>query len=74
MGRQVQVGPQAVVWFGISAGATIFALFALYKRFVTKDPQAIRSGTGFILFVLCLVLFAVGALLAGIVNIRTGGA
>ena len=68
------MGPQAVVWFGIAVGAAIFALFALYKRFVMKDPQAIRSGAGFFLFVLCLVLFSVGALVAGIVTIRTGGA
>lgn len=69
----MHVGPQALIWFGIAGGAAVFAISALWRRFVKKDPQAIRSGAGFILFVVCLLLFAVGALAAGIVNIRTGG-
>ncbi len=69
----MEIGPQAVIWFVIAAGAAGFAIAALWKRFVKKDPQAIRSGAGFLLFVVCLLLFAVGALVAGIVTIRTTG-
>ena len=69
----MQIGPQALIWFGIAGGAAVFALTALWRRFVRKDPQAIRSGAGFLLFVACLLLFAVGALVAGVVTIRTGG-
>jgi Na+/proline symporter len=69
----VQIGPQALIWFGIAGGAALFALSALHRRFVKKDPQAIRSGAGFLLFVGCLVLFAVGALIAGLVSIRPEG-
>ncbi|MGI9252590.1 MAG: hypothetical protein ACR2J8_02495 [Thermomicrobiales bacterium] len=70
----MRFGPQAVIWFGLSIAAACFAGSALWKRFVKKDPQAIRSGAGFMLFVVCLLLFAFGALIAGIVFMRTGGA
>jgi len=69
----VNIGPQALIWFGIAGGAAAFAVSALWRRFVKKDPQAIRSGAGFLLFVACLLLFALGALVAGVVTIRTGG-
>jgi hypothetical protein len=66
------VGPQALIWFGIAGGAVALALTLLYSRFVRRDPQAIRSGGGFTLFAIFLLLFGVGALVAGLASLRVG--
>jgi hypothetical protein len=66
------VGPQALLWFGIAGGALILALSLLYSRFVRRDPQAIRSGGGFTLFAMFLLLFGIGALVAGLASARVG--
>ena len=48
------------------------ALSLLYTRYVRRDDQAMRSGGGFTLFAICLILFAIGAAAAGIASARAG--
>jgi hypothetical protein len=66
------VGAQSLVWFGIGGGAALFALSLLRARYVTKEPRAVRSRGGFTLFALFMLLFALGAIGAGIAAARAG--
>ena len=66
------VGPQAVIYFGLAAGALALGLSLLYGRYVRRDPRAVRSRGGFTLFAICMLLFGAGAAVAGIVAIRVG--
>lgn len=66
------VGPQAILWFGIAGGSLALAASLLYSRYVRKDPQAVRAGSGFTLFAMCLVLFGIGAAVAGLASARIG--
>ncbi len=62
--------PQALIYFGAAGGALALAVSLLYARYVRRDPQAIRSGGGFTLFAICMLLFAVGAAAAGLVSVQ----
>ena len=66
------VGPQALIWFGVAGGAAAFGLSLLYSRYVRKETQAVRSGGGFALFAVLMLLFAVFAVVAGIGAARAG--
>lgn len=66
------MGPQALIWFGIAGGAVALALSLLFSRFVRRDPHAVRSGGGFTLFAIFLLLFGIGALVAGLASMRVG--
>lgn len=66
------MGPQALIYFGVAAGALILALKLLYSRYVRNESSALRSGGGTAFFVFCLVLFAVGAAVAGYGSIQAG--
>ncbi len=59
----------AIVWFGISGGALVFAISLLYQRYVKKTPHAVQSRGSFAMFAFIMVLFAVGAAVAGIASI-----
>jgi hypothetical protein len=61
----------AIVWFGISGGAIVFAISLLVQRYVKKTPHAVQSRGSFAMFAFIMVLFAVGAAVAGIAS--TGG-
>jgi hypothetical protein len=61
-----------LLWFGIAGGAAALALSLLYARFVRREAQAVRSRGGFTLFALFMLLFAVGATLAGIAAAGVG--
>jgi hypothetical protein len=61
-----------LIWFGIAGGAVALAVSLLYSRYVRHDPQAVRSGGGFTLFAAFLLLFAMGALVAGLASLRAG--
>jgi hypothetical protein len=61
----------AIVWFGISGGAIVFAISLLVQRYVKKTPHAVQSGGSFAMFAFIMVLFAIGAAVAGIAS--TGG-
>jgi hypothetical protein len=68
----LELGAQALIWFGAAGGAGAFALSLLWTRFVRRDAQAVRSGGGYTLFALCMLLFAVGALVAGVASAGAG--
>ncbi len=56
----------ALVWFGIAGGAFAFAVSLLFQRYVRKAPQAMQSRGSFAMFAAIMVLFAIGAVVAGI--------
>lgn len=66
------MGAQALIWYGVAGGAAVLALSLLHARYVRKDAQAVRSGGGFALFALVLLLFAVGAAVAGYAASQAG--
>jgi hypothetical protein len=66
------VGAQSLVWFGIGGGAALFAFSLLRQRYVTKEQQAVRSRGGFTLFAILMLIFAAGAIVAGIASARAG--
>lgn len=63
---------QSLIYFGAAGGALALALSLLNARYVRKDAQAVRPGSGFTLFAVCLLLFALGAVAAGFVSARAG--
>lgn len=56
---------QALVYFGISGGTLLLALSLLRKRYVERDRAAVSSGGGYTMFAVLMLIFAVGAFLAG---------
>jgi hypothetical protein len=66
------VGGQAILWFGIAGGAAVLGLTLLYNRYVKRSPQAMRSGGSFTVFGLFMLLFAVGAAVAGVIAVQAG--
>ena len=66
------MGAQALIWFGVAGGAAAVALSLLYARYVRKEAQAVRSGGGFTLFAICMLLFAAGAAAAGVASVLAG--
>ncbi len=60
-----------MIYFGVAGGSLALAMSLLYARYVRRDPQALRSGGGFTLFAICMLLFAVGAAAAGLVTVRS---
>jgi len=56
---------QALIYFGISGGTLLMALSLLRKRYLEQDRQAVSSRGGYTMFAMLLLLFAVGAFLAG---------
>jgi vacuolar-type H+-ATPase subunit I/STV1 len=66
------MGPQAILWFVIGAGALIFAFTLLYRRYIAKSPDAIRSRGAFTMFAGLMVLFAIGAFVAGFAALDAG--
>jgi hypothetical protein len=71
-GQGQRVGPQALIYFGIAGGSLALAVTLLYSRFVSKEQNAVRSRGGFAFFAGCLVLFAIGAAIAGYVSAQAG--
>ncbi len=63
---------QALIWFGAAGGAAAFGILLLWQRYVRHEPQAVRSGGAYTLFAVCMVLFAIGALVVGFVSAGVG--
>ena len=61
----------SLVWFGIGGGAAVFSISLIYQRYVKKTPQAIQSGGSFTMFAVLMMLFALGAIAAGIASSST---
>ncbi|MGI8642644.1 MAG: hypothetical protein ACR2LS_00810 [Thermomicrobiales bacterium] len=59
---------QTLIWYGIAGGAAAVAASLLYARYVRREPQMVAAGSGLTLFALLMLLFAVGALAAGVVS------
>ena len=66
------MGAQSLVWFGIGGGAALFALSLLRRRYLTREQYAVRSRGGFTLFAILMLIFAAGAIVAGIASARAG--
>ena len=66
------MGPQALIYFGIAGGSLALAVTLLFSRFVRKEQNAVRSRGGFAFFAGCLILFAIGAAVAGYVSAQAG--
>ena len=56
---------QALVYFGISGGTLLMALSLLRKRYIEQDRSAVTSRGGYTMFAILMVLFSIGAFLAG---------
>jgi hypothetical protein len=59
---------QAIVWFLIAAVAGGAAVRLFIERFITKKPTPLHSSGGTLLFAICLLLSAIGALAAGFIT------
>ena len=66
------MGAQSLVWFGIGGGAALFALSLLRRRYVAREQYAVGSRGGFTLFAILMLIFAAGAIAAGIASARAG--
>jgi hypothetical protein len=66
------LGAQTVIYFGVAGGSLGLAVSLLYARYVRRDPQAVQSGGGFAVFAAFMLLFAVGAAVAGYVSLQAG--
>jgi hypothetical protein len=66
------VGAQSLLWFGLGGGAALFAISLLRQRYVTKERQAVRSRGGFTMFAILMLIFAAGAIAAGVASARAG--
>lgn len=60
---------QGVVWFVIAAVAAGMALRLFYQRYISKQTSAVQSRGGTTLFAICLLLFSLGAIAAGLVSV-----
>ncbi len=54
-----------LVWYGIAGGALAFAVSLLVQRYIQKTPRAVQAGPSFAMFAGIMVLFAIGAAVAG---------
>lgn len=63
------MGAQTLVWFGIAGGAALFALSLLHARYIARQPRAVQSRGGFTLFAIVMLIFAIGAAVAGIFSL-----
>lgn len=66
------MGAQTVIYFAVAVGSLGLAASLLYARFVRRDQRAIDSGGGFGFFAAFMVLFAIGAAVAGLVTLQSG--
>lgn len=66
------MGPQAILWFAIGGGALVFAMTLLYRRYVARAPEALHSRGAFTMFAGLMILFAIGAFVAGFAALDTG--
>jgi hypothetical protein len=66
------LGAQSLLWFGIGGGAAFFGMSLLRQRYITKEQRAVRSRGGFTLFAVFMLIFALGAIAAGIASARAG--
>ena len=61
-----------MVWFALAVIGIGFTGWLVFARYVRKDPRTVRSGAGFFIYAACVLLFSVGALIAGFVAAAAG--
>jgi hypothetical protein len=61
-----------VIYFVVAVGALLLGLSLLYGRYIRRDPRALHSRGGAALFAIFLLLFGIGAAVAGLVAVRAG--
>jgi hypothetical protein len=66
------LGPQTFIYFAVAVGSLALAISLLYARYVKQDQRAVQSGGGFTFFAAFMLLFAVGAAVAGYVSWQAG--
>lgn len=66
------MGPQTVIYFAVAIGSLVLAASLLISRYVKQEPRAVQSGGAFTAFALFMVLFAIGAAVAGYVSLQAG--
>ena len=54
-----------LLYYGIAGGTLLLGLILLRRRYILKDPAALESGGGYTMFAFFMLIFAVGAALAG---------
>ncbi len=60
---------QALLWFGISGGAAVFAGSLLYQRYIKREARAVESRGSFTLFAILMLCFAAAAFLVGVLTV-----
>jgi hypothetical protein len=60
---------QTILWFGLSGGGLVFAFSLIRQRYITKTPRAMQSRGSFTLFAILMLIFAVGAFVAGLASL-----
>ena len=63
------MGAQTILWFGISGGALVFAFSLIRQRYINRTPRAMQSRGSFTLFAILMLIFAVGAFVAGLASL-----
>lgn len=59
---------QAAVWFVLAIIAAFGGVRLLVERYVTKKRTAVQSRGGTTLFAICMLIFAAGAFVAGLMT------
>lgn len=60
---------QSMIWFAISVVALLSGVRLLVRRYVLRSPQAIQSRGSYTLFAVFMIIFALGAFVAGMVSL-----
>ena len=55
----------SLLYYGIAGGTLALGLTLLRRRYILKDPAAVESGGGYTMFAVFMIIFAIGAGLAG---------
>ena len=63
------MGAQSILWFAISVVALLSGLRLLVRRYVLKSRQAVQSRGSYTLFAVFMLLFAIGAFVAGLASL-----
>lgn len=63
------VDAQSIIWFAISIVALLSGVRLLIRRYVLKSPQAVQSRGSYTLFAVFMIIFALGAFVAGMASL-----
>jgi hypothetical protein len=63
------VDAQSIIWFAISIVALLSGVRLLIRRYVLRSPQALQSRGSYTLFAVFMIIFALGAFVAGMASL-----